>query len=110
MEFNSYKEYRDYIREEWKDGYINELFCDELIIEKEENLPYECESRTIEYRPLTEEEFNFKFLPRFSRHSLYVIQDVLNQILLEEDETLITESKVKQIRGLFENIINGNPN
>jgi hypothetical protein len=105
MKFNSYKEYREYIHEEWEDGYINELFCDELILEKKENLPYECASRTIEYRPLTEEEFNFKFLPQFSRHSIYVVQDVLNQILLEEDETLITESKVKQIRDLFEDLL-----
>jgi hypothetical protein len=61
MEFNNYKEYREYIQEEWKDGYINELFCDELIVEKTTDLPYECASKSIEYRPLTEEEFNFKF-------------------------------------------------
>jgi hypothetical protein len=105
MEFNSYKEYREYVQEEWRDGYINELFWDELILEKKEDLPYECESRTIEYRPLTEEEFDFKFLPQFSRHSIYVMQDVLNQILLGEDETFITENKVKQIRDLFEDLL-----
>jgi hypothetical protein len=110
MKFNSYKEYRNYIHEEWEDGYINELFCDELIVEKTTYLPYECASKTIEYRPLTEEEFNFKFLPQFSRHSIYIIQDVLNQILLGEDETLITESKIKQIRDLFENTLNEDQN
>jgi hypothetical protein len=33
------------------------------------------------------------------------MQDVLNQILLGEDETFITENKVKQIRDLFEDLL-----
>ena len=56
--FNNYISYRQYVKEEWNDGYINELFADGYIVEVEYNGPYECENRDIEYRMLTEDEFN----------------------------------------------------
>ena len=59
--FNDYASYRQYVREEWIDGYINELIEGGYIVEKEYVGEYECASRTIEYRMLTESEFNKKF-------------------------------------------------
>lgn len=61
MLFTNYKEYKQYVNEEWEQGAINELFEDELIIEIKESFDYECESRQINYRQLTEEEFNIRF-------------------------------------------------
>ena len=59
--FNDYTSYRHYVKEEWNDGYINELFEDGYIVEAEYKGEYECESRAIEYRMLTEDEFNKTF-------------------------------------------------
>lgn len=56
--FNDYTSYRQYVKEEWNDGYINELFECGYIVEKEYVREYECASRAIEYRMLTESEFN----------------------------------------------------
>ena len=61
MEFDDYISYRQYIKEEWADGYINELIESGYIIETEYTGEYECEQRTIEYRPLTESEFEEMF-------------------------------------------------
>lgn len=56
--FNDYTSYCQYVKEEWNDGYINELFESGYIVEKEYTGEYECASRDIEYRMLTESEFN----------------------------------------------------
>jgi len=54
---DAYKQYSTYVTEEWNMGGINELFEDGLLIEVEESFDYECESRQINYRKLTKEEF-----------------------------------------------------
>jgi thymidylate synthase len=54
---DAYKQYSTYVTEEWDMGGINELFEDGLLIEVEESFDYECESRQINYRKLTKEEF-----------------------------------------------------
>lgn len=59
--FNDYTSYRQYVREEWNDGYINELFEGGYIVEKEYVGEYECASRSIDYRMFTESEFNETF-------------------------------------------------
>jgi hypothetical protein len=59
--FNDYTSYCQYVKEEWNDGYINELFESGYIVEKEYIGEYECASRDIEYRMLTESEFNETF-------------------------------------------------
>ena len=59
--FTNYKEYIQYINEEWELGGVNELCEDGLILEVKESFDYECESRQINYRKLTEEEFNVLF-------------------------------------------------
>ncbi len=59
--FNDYTSYRQYVKEEWNDGYINELFEGGYIVEKEYVREYECASRAIDYRMLTENEFNKTF-------------------------------------------------
>ena len=59
--FNDYTSYCQYVKEEWNDGYINELFESGYIVEKEYIGKYECASRDIEYRMLTESEFNETF-------------------------------------------------
>jgi len=46
-----YASYSKYINQEWKDGYINELFEDSLIIEASND------ENNINYRKLTQEEF-----------------------------------------------------
>jgi thymidylate synthase len=48
---DAYKAYISYVNQEWKDGYINELFEDGLIIEASNN------EKSIDYRKLTQEEF-----------------------------------------------------
>ncbi len=55
--FTNYEEYKQYVKEEWGNGAINELFEGGLIVEVEESFDYECESRQINYRKLTEKEF-----------------------------------------------------
>ena len=61
MLFTNYKEYKQHVNEEWEQGAINELFEDGLIMEIKESFDYEYESRQINYRQLTEEEFNIRF-------------------------------------------------
>lgn len=56
--FTNYNEYKQYVDEEWEQGGINELHEDGLIVEIEESYDYECESKQINYRKLTEDEFN----------------------------------------------------
>ena len=56
--FKDYDSYLQYVKEEWNDGYINELFEGGYIVEKEYDGEYECASRAIDYRMLTEDEFN----------------------------------------------------
>lgn len=60
IEFDNYTSYKQYVNEEWEDGYINELNTCGYIVEKTEYIG-EGEQRTIEYRMLTEEEFNKTF-------------------------------------------------
>ena len=55
--FENYEEYKQYVKEEWEIGAINELFENNFIVEQEESFDYECESRQINYCLLTEEEF-----------------------------------------------------
>jgi hypothetical protein len=55
--FKTYEEYKQYVNEEWEQGYINELYESGLIVEVKESFDYECESKQINYRKLTEEEF-----------------------------------------------------
>ena len=60
--FTSYEEYKDFVHEEWEQGYINELEQDGLIVEKERYINEENPSQgDINFRYLTEEEFNIKF-------------------------------------------------
>lgn len=59
LPFNDYNSYKQYVNDEWHGGYINELFEDGYIVENEFNGA--CESRTIEYRHLTEKEFTKRF-------------------------------------------------
>ena len=59
--FTNYNEYKQYVNEEWKQGGINELYEDGLIVEIEESYDYECESKQVNYRKLTEDEFNIRF-------------------------------------------------
>lgn len=59
--FTNYEEYKQYVEEEWAQGSINELCEDGLILAVEELYDYECASKVIEYRKLTEIEFNVKF-------------------------------------------------
>jgi hypothetical protein len=63
--FNDYTSYCQYVKEEWNDGYINELFESGYIVEKEYTGEYECVSRDIEYRMLTESEFNEIFNTKY---------------------------------------------
>jgi hypothetical protein len=60
--FENYEEYKQYVKEEWENGAINELFEAGFIVEVEESFDYECESRQINYRRLTEEEFKNVFI------------------------------------------------
>lgn len=60
--FKNYEEYKQYVNEEWNYGAINELYEDGLIIELEETFDYECASKQINYRKLTEEEFENIFI------------------------------------------------
>ncbi len=60
MEFKNYQTYKDYVNEEWKNGYINELEQDKLIISLPETIG-EDGFKLISNRHLTEEEFNNKF-------------------------------------------------
>lgn len=59
MIFNNYEEYKKHVCEMWEEGYINELEMDELIIA--ENPLKFGESKNINYRLMTEEEYNIKF-------------------------------------------------
>jgi thymidylate synthase len=54
---DAYKQYSTYVTEEWDMGGINELFEDGLLIEVEEDHDYACESKQINYRKLTQDEF-----------------------------------------------------
>jgi len=58
IEFENYEDYKQYVKDEWQIGSINELFEDGLIVEVEESFEYDCESRKINYRRLSESEFN----------------------------------------------------
>lgn len=49
--FENYEEYKQYVKEEWEIGAINELFENNFIVEQEINY------RLINYRLLTEKEF-----------------------------------------------------
>jgi thymidylate synthase len=54
---DAYKQYSTYVTEEWNMGGINELFEDGLLIEIEKDHDYACESKQINYRKLTQDEF-----------------------------------------------------
>lgn len=54
-EFETYADYQWYVKEEWEDGYINELVEAGLIIESE------MINNTVTSRLLTEQEFNERF-------------------------------------------------
>ena len=55
--FKDYISYKQYVKEEWEEGYINELTESGFIIE----VPG-CNNQDIQYRLLTEDEYNKKFL------------------------------------------------
>ena len=58
MQFKNYKEYKDYTLKVWQKGRIDELKEEGLLID--EPIKYENgeNSRSIQYRFLSEEEFN----------------------------------------------------
>ena len=51
IEFENYKDYKEYTLDMWEEGYINELISDGYIVEAK-NI-----NGNITYRNLTEEEF-----------------------------------------------------
>lgn len=58
MEFESYEEYKQHVYEMWSDGYINDLE-DLIIVDK--LTPNENGNQNINYRILTEQEYNKKY-------------------------------------------------
>ena len=66
MEFKDYQEYKQHVHEMCREGYINELEQDELLIQEFESIGKDGfktinNSSPYNLRTLTEEEFKLKF-------------------------------------------------